>query len=663
MRTVIEKLISAGFLLTALSAAAAISQAQTEKEATPTIVVRGRVHIEGLSAYPFLSEKSAGSDDSLSSRTPVENQPDQRFRTLLSARMVDRDLKTPIPGLLLKIEASCKPKPRKSFQVTTNSSGRWTLSLPFCDNLMDVRLELPPSAPYILSGKSNYEISGGRSNVSFEVDAPSSVPFGNGIFSVRVKATRDLETETDTVDRAQVIEKSKLKRVPVTDRPIFLESSDGSIKTSQRTDSNGEALFDLRSNELENPGRVDFTVRMQASKILNPALHSFGVLFYTLPVVTLAADKKSAPANESVVLKGLVTETKKPLSGVRVSIRAHGVTVAEATTDGEGRYYTKLDMSKLPKGKTVLRARTVQDISWRRSALSAPTEIMVEAVTPLPTKYFLFPILFTALLTAVFIVVRRKPWKRWVTALKRREERTSKQGVKMGKVQLSSFLGRGLHTIKGRVVDAGDDKPIGDVEILVFSKKMNKKTQEPLKLLRADSNGEFGSFELATGDYLLSFRSEKHLQKRIEITLPHRGKLCGFLVRLVSVRDEVMRVYLAEVEKWLEKRSLVGILTPREVLDRITWKWQKLKKEGNQEHRRAVYLVTDLVENAVYSPRTPNEDVVRVLHSLLDALAEDLNIENKSGDAGLKDETGPFTVDSGSVPKPLTPKGVLNERE
>ena len=297
-----------------------------------------------------------------------------------------------------------------------------------------------------------------------------------------------------------------------------------------KTDEKGEVVFALPVEKLGGPGRVELSVATEATGLLNPAMRSFEVMLYTLPKVTLKSDVNEASAGESALLSGRVTERGQGVSRAKVHIRDRRRTVAVGTTDEAGRFRTRLELRNLPTGENRLVARLVPKRPWRRAARSNPVKLLVHPLEPLPVGFYVVPVVLTALLVAGLVALRRKPWRRWLKAMRQRqEEKAQKAGVKLGRTRLSSLLGGGMTTVRGRVVDRNGDSALEGVEILVFPRASGEAGRgDAVAEAKSGADGGFGPFSPQPGSYELRLAKEGFLSQEMDVTVPTGGALMVF---------------------------------------------------------------------------------------------------------------------------------------
>jgi hypothetical protein len=116
----------------------------------------------------------------------------------------------------------------------------------------------------------------------------------------------------------------------------------------------------------------------------------------------------------------------------------------------------------------------------------------------------------------------------------------------------------------------------------------------------AGDDGGFVVEGLTPGEWKCKVAAKGHVSERFTLTLPHRGELRGVRVDLVPVREQVFSMYRVAGQPLLPEARLWGVWSPRQIVDHVR----------RQRPSPALAELTDFVEEAYFSARVPDEDVL-----------------------------------------------------
>lgn len=639
----------------------------------PTITVRGRVGVEDVSALRFEREGAP--------------------KTVLTGRLVDRDLRAPVGGLALRVKVLCDQRVIAQSRVVASDTGRWALTVPMCEQEIKAEIALDGSPPYRIEGPKSFYLSSHRNSVLLKVDAPTEVSIDASQIQVRLTAlerTRLAGGGARTSDEpastlADELAEGRFDHAPVSGLEVGLRTESllhqpepaKSLARTETTGSGGRATFTLEPVKLGGPGRVRLVAFSRRTELLEQATKGFEISIYVQPELTLDIDRRAAEADDTVVATGSVKARGEPLAGATIHIQAAGRTQAVGKSGEKGRFRITVPLDGLPAKTLEVRARFVPSVAWRKTALSSNVELTVRPVAPLPEIFYLVPVLLTSLLVAALVALRKKPWQRWIKAVRRRRAAKVKEGVKLGRPRIGGIFGRGSDRVSGVVQDSLTSKPVSGASIAFGSLDVNtggelgpdgegddagrvEGAKGGLKIL-TDELGRFGPIELAAGKHRLEITAPGYLPQRVEFSIPHRGQMEGIRARIVSVRQRVVEMYLDKVGVYVAWRRWRGVWTPKEILDYLHRRWG--------EPINVADAITRLVEETVYSPRVPEPAAVEELNRLLEELPDEERWEEKarsertgggSGGGGrggaVEDVSGAFPVSDRSGPQPVTSK-------
>jgi hypothetical protein len=148
------------------------------------------------------------------------------------------------------------------------------------------------------------------------------------------------------------------------------------------------------------------------------------------------------------------------------------------------------------------------------------------------------------------------------------------------------------HGVSGRVRDLVRGIAVGGARLRFM-------LGETVHELHADDEGHF-AIELAPGHWRIEVAAFGYVTELVNAPVPHRGELRGARIDLLPVRERVFAVYREVAAPLLPRPELWGVWTPREILDHL----RGARPAG------AFGALTDLVEEAYFAERVPDESVV-----------------------------------------------------
>jgi hypothetical protein len=284
-----------------------------------------------------------------------------------------------------------------------------------------------------------------------------------------------------------------------------------------------------------------------------------------------------------------------------VAVTADDKPVAQVTTDDEGQFSTRVEAEVLGVGPHSLQASVETAAGWLRPSRSEPAHIDVAAPQPVPIAYTLAAFAATAGAAAAFLAMRSRPWARWMGTAAgtgpegaRPAAAEPTAGLALARPGLVSTLRRPAdHGFAGVVRDAVRHRPLAGAHVRLM---LGGRTLATL----SDPAGEFAVEGLDAGEWRGEAAFPGHVTERFTLSIPHRGELRGVRLDLMPVRERVFAMYRRVAEPLLPNPELWGIWSPRQIVDHV----RRARPTG------ALAILTDFVEEAFFSARTPDEAVL-----------------------------------------------------
>jgi hypothetical protein len=210
-----------------------------------------------------------------------------------------------------------------------------------------------------------------------------------------------------------------------------------------------------------------------------------------------------------------------------------------------------------------------------------------------------------------FALARTQPWRPLVERWRARKKRAAgsgpapaapadahgapQTGLRPGRPSLMATLKRPAdHGFSGVVRDAVTGRALGGARVWLELDGM------PAQELCTDEGGRFEIDGLAAGTWRAGAAMSGYVSERFSVTVPHRGEMRDARIDLLPVREAVFQLYRRVVWGLLPRSEVWGVWTPREILDHV-----RKRRPGG-----ALGALTDFVEEAYFSARTPEEDAL-----------------------------------------------------
>jgi hypothetical protein len=275
------------------------------------------------------------------------------------------------------------------------------------------------------------------------------------------------------------------------------------------------------------------------------------------------------------------------------------------TTRADGTFSFSLEAKILGQGAHNLTV-TSDPPSSAWSTSNANAVVTIKAPQPVPVAFTAAAFAATALVAGGFFLARSRPWdrkKKQAPPAERPAATDDKGDLKGGLVQakpgLVSTLRRASDLgVSGTVRDAVRGRTITGATVRVRLSTGDTMVAE--HSATTDDGGEFAFENLAAGEWKAKVSAPGHVSERFGLSIPHRGELRGVRVDLVPVREQVFALYKVAAEPLLPEARLWGVWSPRQIVDHV--------RGGKQTP--ALTELTDFVEEAYFSARTPDEDVL-----------------------------------------------------
>lgn len=321
---------------------------------------------------------------------------------------------------------------------------------------------------------------------------------------------------------------------------------------------------------------------------------------------TLELARRSVAFEATVRASGQVrADDNAGVARAPVAIVAGDRRLAQAVTDAAGNYKVAVEAKLLGAGQHGLQAVVEPTSSFVVGSRSPPVVVTVAGPEPAPNTITVMAFVLTAVLAGGFVLARSRSWRRALASRTERVEAAPEVapltgGMSSGRPSLMSTLRRVAdHGFAGVVRDAVRHRPLaGALVRLRLPDGAGGFTTEQATL--SDADGRFELDGLAVGEWQAKVGLDGHVSERFTVTVPHRGELRDVRIDLVPVRERVFALYRAAAEPVLPEARLWGVWSPRQIVDHV------------RRHRPSPALgaLTDLVEEAYFSARHPNEDLL-----------------------------------------------------
>jgi hypothetical protein len=327
----------------------------------------------------------------------------------------------------------------------------------------------------------------------------------------------------------------------------------------------------------------------------------------TATSTTFAVSSKEVAFEDRVGGKGKVLdEDGKGVAKAPVSLLTKDKLLEQTSTKSDGSFSFSFEAKLLGEGSHDLTAVVDVRSQFLTPSSSLPVVVKVAAPQPVPIAFTAAAFIITGLVAGGFFLARARPWdkKRRQPPPAERPAATDDKGeVKGGLVQakpsLVSTLRRASDTgVSGIVRDAVRGRAVAGAIVRLRLGSAGQVTAEHTAV--AGDDGSFSIENLAPGEWKAKVRAAGHVSERFTMTVPHRGELRGVRVDLVPVREQVFSMYKVAAQPQLPEARLWGVWSPRQIVDHVR----------RQRPSPALAELTDFVEEAYFSARVPDEDVL-----------------------------------------------------
>ena len=422
----------------------------------------------------------------------------------------------------------------------------------------------------------------------------------------RLQLRLDLPPEVEASDEAApltIAAESEGNPVAVTVEVATADGAAGVARGVARVDTgpDGRAVVQIPRAKLGGPGEKRIVVRFPGDRVFNPAETEGHLLVMTDTILRdLETPARALRYEADLRVAGkLVDGEGRPVVGAVVALELKGARADEASTDGDGRFEFEMPAAKLGVGPASMALQHVSRVAWRRGFDLPARVVFVLEPRPVPLAYPIGAFAVTAFGLLAFALWRLRPFGRPKPPGKTPTETADgaapappvlAPGLKVARPGLISSLRRAYdHGVSGNVRDCVRQSGVPWATVLFGE-----------TVVSCGPDGEFTVEELPAGDCLLTARAPGYVTFSLRITLPHRGELRGIHIDLVPVRELIFNRYQEVAAPLLPDVALWGKWTPREILAHVRGK----RPTG------ALGALTDLVEDAYFSVRAPDEAVI-----------------------------------------------------
>jgi hypothetical protein len=361
-----------------------------------------------------------------------------------------------------------------------------------------------------------------------------------------------------------------------------------------------EAMLDLPS-DVGPSAHLVVRARFAGDEVHDAAISERAVLITTPTTVTASLDEPTIHRGDEATVSGRLDDARGSLAvQVVLAVAADGRTLGQATTDTTGHFTIPIATRQLTVGNARFAVHYDPPVSYRDGSRSPSLELTVLPAMPVPLGGYLFPPLFTLLAIGAVWAWRRSPWRLFsrqrVTPADEQfpvEERQASGLVEARRPMAATF--RRAHDLgaSGVVWDAPFDRPVA-AQVRVVGGGASQ-------TVACDARGRFTVENLPPGKCLFTIFAPGYLPVRFERELPHRGELRGVRVNLQPLRAEILAIYKQVTLGFLPELRFAALWTPRELCDHV-------RKSGALPP--SLSALSDLLEEAYYSPRIPGEDAL-----------------------------------------------------
>ncbi|MCA9580745.1 MAG: carboxypeptidase regulatory-like domain-containing protein, partial [Myxococcales bacterium] len=308
----------------------------------------------------------------------------------------------------------------------------------------------------------------------------------------------------------------------------------------------GKASLRLPSNVLGEPGPGRLKLRTQITDTLAPSLTEIPILRTRASRLTLHAGPVSGAADRGL-LRGTLTDSTGPLPHRAVGLYGGDAHLATVLTDQRGAFEYEIDR---PRARNATYRAVFESDQPGRS--DATASLVLEPRSPpwLPPWAWLF--LPTVLCGAALLVLLRK-------------RRSFPDGEGLAPESEAPFEARGRRslratsrTVAGSLVDRRDGRPVSGA-MVTFRCPVRPEVQAA-----TDSEGRFRSPPIPEGEWMLEAHAPGFAPSRVPLVIPHRGQWDELVVRMASLREQVLVPFRDLVQPHLDPQLPWSAATNRE---------------------------------------------------------------------------------------------------
>lgn len=503
---------------------------------------------------------------------------------LVTVRLVDDDLGDPVADRQVTVSVRQGPTELLRRTAKTNSTGRAQVLIPHRAGHYQLALEFPGDRLYSVAAPEVSEVDLSKGAVQLSLEAPPRLVLGGRTASLLLTAHHG-----DPVPSLAV-------RLRVRRGAKTLVSLRGI------TDDAGQWRTSLAPDRLGAPGELTLEAFSSPTRRYNSAHARQRIYLVSRTRVTFSLAKREVRLGATVRASGVVRDALGPLQGAQVHVGTRGRRLATTRCDAEGRFRIALPSRSLGTGAFALRARFVPRTAWHLASESKPSPLRVTPPKPIPASYFLLPAAFTALLLLVLWGVRARVWRHLRRPARQAEQRQEapSAGIELGKrTGRYRRSGRFSRRLTGHVLDLREATPIPTATL--YLRPLGQADAAPLSST-TDPDGAFALPDVPAGTFRLVVTAPGWVPQSADVQVPHRGELEGMTIRLLSVRQEVMRVYTEVVSPLLPGSDRVLFWTPAETVAHLHATRPRVST--------AVSPLADLAAEVRYGPVPPGEDAL-----------------------------------------------------
>ena len=340
-------------------------------------------------------------------------------------------------------------------------------------------------------------------------------------------------------------------------------------------DDDGSLSFVLSSSGLgaEGPGRMKARTRGDARRA--DAQTEVPIIRYRATEITLDAEARELEVGDELALTGSLRNSQGPLREAAIGIYDDDAHRATVLTDDTGRFLWRFEATRDDVPTTRFHAVFESDNPGRIGSESAHVSIAIDPGASWRWLWLLAP-MFVCMLVVLWIR-RRRPHAAPAPPVRR-----DPVGISIAPTAHRRASSR---RVRGWILGHADGDPLGaSIEI------RGPETR------RIDAPDGAFDLELPNGTWTLRFVASHHAPVESTIAVPHQGEWEGIRVRLETWRARIARAFL-DLSRRFVKPSTKTI--------------HELRHDERLPTR--VLRLGKVVEEGVYGPVPPSEDVVRAV--------------------------------------------------